>query len=71
MKNCYLIIIDGLGVGAQEDAHVYGDEGANTLGNVSANTGVELPNLAKMGIGNIIPLKSIPAIEIRVQLSER
>ncbi len=63
MKNCYLIIVDGLGVGAQEDAHVYGDEGSNTLGNVSADTGVELRNLAKMGIGNIIPLKSIPAVE--------
>ncbi len=60
MGNCYLIIIDGLGVGAQEDAHIYGDEGSNTLGNVSRETKVELPNLGKMGIGNIIPLKSIP-----------
>lgn len=60
MGNCYLIIIDGLGVGAQEDAYLYGDEGMNTLGNVSAKTGVDLPNLAKMGIGNIIPLSSIP-----------
>lgn len=60
MPNCYLIIIDGLGVGAQEDAHLYGDEGMNTLGNVSKQTGVKLPNLGKMGIGNIIPLASIP-----------
>ncbi len=63
MGNCYLIIIDGLGVGAQEDAHLYGDEGMNTLGHVSEETGVELPNLAKMGIGNIIPLPSIPEEE--------
>ena len=63
MANCYLIIIDGLGVGAQEDAHLYGDEGMNTLGNVSASTRVELPNLAKMGIGNIIPLASVPTEE--------
>ncbi|MBO6795150.1 MAG: phosphopentomutase [Balneolaceae bacterium] len=63
MKNCYLIIIDGLGVGAQEDAHEYGDVGMNTLGNVSAQIGVELPNLAKMGIGNIIPLESVPSTE--------
>jgi phosphopentomutase len=60
MGNCYLIIVDGLGVGAQEDAHLYGDEGSNTLGNVSKATGVDLPNLAKLGIGNIIPLTSIP-----------
>ena len=63
MPNCYLIIIDGLGVGAQEDAHLYGDEGMNTLGNISAKTGVRLPNLGKMGIGNIIPLPSIPEEE--------
>lgn len=59
MGNCYLIIIDGLGVGAQEDADLYGDTGMNTLGHVSEETRVELPNLAKMGIGNIIPLVSI------------
>jgi phosphopentomutase len=60
MGNCYLIIIDGLGVGAQEDAHLYGDAGMNTLGNVCSQTGVELPNLRKLGIGNIIPLESVP-----------
>lgn len=60
MGNCYLIIIDGLGVGAQEDAHLYGDEGMNTLGHISEQTGCKLPNLGKMGIGNIIPLKSVP-----------
>ena len=59
MGNCYLIIIDGLGVGAQEDAHLYGDEGMNTLGHVSEQTGSKLPNFGKMGIGNIIPLKSV------------
>jgi phosphopentomutase len=59
MGNVYLIIIDGVGVGAQEDAHLYGDEGMNTLGHVSEETNVQLPNLAKMGIGNIIPLKSV------------
>ncbi len=63
MPNCYLIIIDGLGVGAQEDADLYGDEGMNTLGHVSEETGVKLPNLAKMGIGNIIPLVSVPGEE--------
>ena len=61
MGNCYLIIIDGLGIGAQEDAHLYGDEGMDTLGHVSEQTGVELPNLSKMGIGNIKPLASIPS----------
>ncbi len=60
MGNVYLIIIDGLGVGSQEDAYSYGDDGSNTLGHVSAKTRCRLPNFQKLGIGNIIPLDSIP-----------
>ena len=63
MGNCYLIVIDGLGVGAQEDAHLYGDEEMNTLGHVSAQTKCHLPTLGKLGIGNIIPLQSVPPTE--------
>lgn len=60
MGNCYLIVIDGLGVGAQEDAAEYGDEGENTLGHVCSATKCSLPNLGRLGIGNIIPLESVP-----------
>lgn len=60
MGNCYLIVVDGLGVGAQEDAADYGDENENTLGHLCEETGCELPNLQKMGLGNIITLKSVP-----------
>lgn len=63
MGNCYLIIIDGLGVGAQEDAHLYGDEGMNTLGHVCEQTRCKLPNLEKMGIGNIIPLSTTSSVD--------
>ncbi len=63
MGNAYVIVVDGLGVGAQEDAGQYGDTEMNTLGHVSAQTGVKLPNLQKMGIGNIISLASVPANE--------
>ena len=63
MGNVYLVIIDGLGVGAQEDASEYGDDGMNTLGNVSAQTNCKLPNLEQLGIGNIIPLQSVAEIK--------
>lgn len=63
MPNCFLIVIDGLGVGAQEDAAEYGDEGENTLGHVCEQTGCQLPNLQKLGLGNIIPLTSVPEDE--------
>ncbi len=62
MAVCYLIIIDGLGVGAQEDAHLYGDEGSNTLGHVVAQTRCRLPELGKLGLGNIIPLDTVPPV---------
>jgi phosphopentomutase len=62
MGNFYVIVIDGLGVGAQEDTKQYGDEGENTLGHVCEKTGCKLPNLELLGLGNIIPLKSVQSL---------
>lgn len=62
MGNFYVIVLDGVGCGAQEDAHEYGDTGSNTLGHVSATTNVELPNLEKIGLGNIIPMDSVAPV---------
>ena len=60
MNNFFIIVLDGVGVGELPDAGLYGDNGSNTLGNI-ANTlkGLSLPNLQKLGIGNIIPIKGI------------
>jgi len=63
MGNAYVVVIDGLGVGAQEDAEEYGDAGTNTLAHVCEETKCRLPNLQKMGLGNIIPLASVPPQE--------
>lgn len=62
MGNFYLIVLDGVGCGHQEDAGEYGDWGSNTLGHVSTVTQVELPNLQRLGLGNIIPLDSVPPV---------
>ncbi len=59
MSRSFLIIIDGLGIGAQEDSGKYGDEGADTLGNVSRIGNAKLPNFEQLGLGNIKPLDSI------------
>lgn len=58
----YVIVVDGLGVGAQEDSHLYGDVGTNTLGHVSAVSRCELPNLGRLGLGNIIPVDTVPPV---------
>lgn len=54
MKNFLVIILDGVGIGELPDAAKYGDEGSNTLGNLANYLGgLDLPNLKKMGLGNI------------------
>jgi len=60
MGNFYVIVLDGLGVGAQEDAADYGDENENTLGHLCEEVECRLPNFQRMGLGNIIPLSSVP-----------
>jgi len=60
MKRVILLIVDGWGIGAQEDAIEYGDQLAHTMGHVSEETMLRLPNFKKMGLGNIATLASIP-----------
>ena len=56
-----MIVLDAVGAGALPDAAAYGDEGSDTLGNVSrAVGGLDLPNLEALGLGNIEPLEGCP-----------
>ncbi|MGB2989254.1 MAG: phosphopentomutase, partial [Candidatus Zixiibacteriota bacterium] len=49
-----LIILDACGIGELPDAHLYNDEGSNTIVNTAkAVGGLNLPNLEKLGLGNI------------------
>lgn len=50
MKRVILIVLDGVGAGWQFDAAKYGDEGADTLGNVIALEHPDIPNLAELGL---------------------
>jgi len=53
-KRVVCLVADGLGIGAAPDAHAYGDEGSDTFGHVVAHVGgMRLPNLEKLGIGNL------------------
>jgi phosphopentomutase len=62
MNNFIVIILDGVGAGELPDAQVYSDEGSNTLANTAdAVGGLDLPNLAKLGLGNIIKIKGVEA----------
>jgi phosphopentomutase len=48
-----LIVIDSLGVGELPDAHLYGDVGSDTLGNISRQVSVRLPSLTRLGLDRV------------------
>ncbi len=57
MKNrrAFLIVLDGVGEGAD-----YGDAGANTLLHIAQECGpLELPQMERLGLGNILPLPGV------------
>jgi phosphopentomutase len=54
------IVLDSVGIGAMPDAAAFHDPpGADTLGNIARLRGLALPNLARLGLGNIKPLAGI------------
>jgi len=60
----FVIVLDSLGVGAMEDSEKFGDVGVNTLGHIAQSVeNLHIPNLQKLGMANIIPLKTVPAAE--------
>ena len=64
INRVFVVVMDSLGVGAMVDSPEYGDVGVNTLGHISeAVENFEIPNLQKLGMANIIPLKQVEAVE--------
>lgn len=60
----FTVVIDSLGIGAMPDAAEYGDAEADTLGHIAETVGnLQIPNLQKIGIANLHPLKYPPAAE--------
>lgn len=60
-RRAIVIVLDGVGIGEAPDAAAYGDEGSDTLGNLSrAVPGFTLPNLQRAGLGNIAALAGVP-----------
>ncbi len=56
MTKVFVCVLDGCGAGELPDAAAYGDEGSDTLGHVIERTGVSLPNLAGLGLGEVVGL---------------
>lgn len=60
----FVIVVDSLGVGAMADSADYGDAGAHTLLHISESVEeFQIPNLQKLGMANLVPLKQVAAVE--------
>ena len=53
MKRIFLIVLDSCGCGAMPDSPSFGDVGVHTLRSCSQSPKFHIPNLLKMGLGNI------------------
>lgn len=63
-KRIFVVVLDSLGAGAMEDSAEYGDIGVDTLGHIADSVEeFRIPNLQKLGIANLHPLKQIPPAE--------
>lgn len=64
----HLVVLDSVGIGAAPDANNFVNAGvpdgaSDTLGHISKTVGLNVPNMAKIGLGNIpreTPLKTVP-----------
>jgi phosphopentomutase len=55
-----VVVLDSVGIGELPDAAAYGDSGSNTLKNLAdAVGGLDLPNLAALGLGKIGPIQGL------------
>ena len=63
----HLVVMDSVGIGAAPDADQFfnarvDDTKSDTLGNISIQAGLKVPNMAKIGLGNIpreVPLATV------------
>lgn len=59
-----LIVLDSVGIGYLPDAHLYGDEGSNTLGHIAEKySALHLPNMIRLGLGNIDLNNLLPKVQ--------
>lgn len=57
-----ILVADSAGCGALPDAREYGDEGSDTIGNVSrAVGGLSLPVMGRMGLGRLTAIQGVPS----------
>ena len=62
-KRIFVIVVDSFGAGNGKDAKDYGDQGADTMGHIADSVDHwEIPNLRRLGLANLRPLKGVDAV---------
>jgi phosphopentomutase len=56
------IVLDSVGIGALPDAADYCDVGRSTLGHIAESRPLRVPNLVRLGLANIAPLKHLEPV---------
>ncbi|PYU00751.1 MAG: phosphopentomutase [Acidobacteria bacterium] len=56
-RRVFWIVLDSVGIGELPDAGDYGDVGRSTLGHIAESRPLQIPNLIRLGLANIAPLK--------------
>jgi phosphopentomutase len=57
------IVLDSVGAGEMPDAAAYGDAGSDTLGHIARARPLHLPNLARLGLGNLKRLAHVGPVD--------
>src|SRR5687767_15115970 len=60
-KRAIVIVLDSVGIGELPDAHLYGDEGSNTVGNIANQVALNVPTLHSLGLSRLVRLSHVPA----------
>jgi len=64
MSRVIWIVLDSVGMGEAPDAAAFGDEGSNTIGHIMEKyPDLAIPNLRKIGYGNIEGMKGVKPVE--------
>jgi len=56
-ERIFWIVLDSVGIGELPDAADYDDVGRSTLGHIAESRALQIPNLVRLGLANIAPLK--------------
>jgi phosphopentomutase len=59
----FLTVLDSVGVGELPDAHLYGDQGSDTIGNISRRVPLKLPHLRSLGLPRVANVAGMTPIE--------